>query len=281
MKKLAEIRMRDPFVVPCRAEGRYYLFGSVWHGVAPGFYYYIGTDLENWDGPYPAFLPPADFWGPDFFWAPECHEYRGRHYLFGTCGVRATDFRGTQVFRSTTASPAGPYEPLSEGPVTPREWKALDGTLWVEDHQPWLVFCHEWVQAGDGTICAMRLAADLSHAVEDPVELMRASTAPWATEYVDPKLRGWVTDGPFLYRTAAGQLRMLWSSMHDRIYTMGAMVSDSGRVLGPWRHEPTPIYTHDGGHGMWFRDFDGQAYYILHTPNAGWQNEHPILIRNS
>ena len=281
MKKLAEIRMRDPFVVPCRAEGRYYLFGSVWHGVAPGFYYYIGTDLENWDGPYPAFLPPADFWGPDFFWAPECHEYRGRHYLFGTCGVKATDFRGTQVFRSTTASPAGPYEPLSEGPVTPREWKALDGTLWVEDHQPWLVFCHEWVQASDGTICAMRLSDDLAHAVGEPVELMRASTAPWATEYVDPKLRGWVTDGPFLYRTAAGQLRMLWSSMRDRIYTMGAMVSDSGRVLGPWRHEPTPIYTHDGGHGMWFRDFDGQAYYILHTPNAGWQNEHPILIRNS
>ena len=281
MKKLAEIRMRDPFVVPCRAEGRYYLFGSVWHGVAPGFYYYIGTDLENWDGPYPAFLPPADFWGPDFFWAPECHEYRGRHYLFGTCGVKATDFRGTQVFRSTTASPAGPYEPLSEGPVTPREWKALDGTLWVEDHQPWLVFCHEWVQVGDGTICAMRLSDDLAHAVGEPVELMRASTAPWATEYVDPKLRGWVTDGPFLYRTAAGQLRMLWSSMRDRIYTMGAMVSDSGRVLGPWRHEPTPIYTHDGGHGMWFRDFDGQAYYILHAPNAGWQNEHPILIRNS
>ena len=281
MKKLAEIRMRDPFVVPCRAEGRYYLFGSVWHGVTPGFYYYIGTDLENWDGPYPAFLPPADFWGPDFFWAPECHEYRGRHYLFGTCGVKATDFRGTQVFRSTTASPAGPYEPLSEGPVTPREWKALDGTLWVEDHQPWLVFCHEWVQASDGTICAMRLSDDLAHAVGEPVELMRASTAPWATEYVDPKLRGWVTDGPFLYRTAAGQLRMLWSSMRDRIYTMGAMVSDSGRVLGPWRHEPTPIYTHDGGHGMWFRDFNGQAYYILHTPNAGWQNEHPILIRNS
>ena len=281
MKKLAEIRMRDPFVVPCRAEGRYYLFGSVWHGVAPGFHYYIGTDLENWDGPYPAFLPPADFWGPDFFWAPECHEYRGRYYLFGTCGVRATDSRGTQVFRSTTASPAGPYEPLSEGPVTPREWKALDGTLWIEDAQPWFVFCHEWVQAGDGTICAMRLSDDLAHAVGEPVELMRASTAPWATEYVDPKLRGWVTDGPFLYRTAAGQLRMLWSSMHDRIYTMGAMISDSGSVLGPWRHEPTPIYTHDGGHGMWFRDFAGQAYYILHTPNAGWQNEHPILIRNS
>ena len=201
MKKLAEIRMRDPFVVPCRAEGRYYLFGSVWHGVAPGFYYYIGTDLENWDGPYPAFLPPADFWGPDFFWAPECHEYRGRHYLFGTCGVRATDFRGTQVFRSTTASPAGPYEPLSEGPVTPREWKALDGTLWVEDHQPWLVFCHEWVQAGDGTICAMRLSDDLAHAVIRIVRELAGVIVTPGTEF-----------GPqFLH-----QFRINFSQDHDK-----------------------------------------------------------------
>ena len=275
--KLADIRMRDPFVVPCQAEGRYYLFGSVWHGVAPGFYYYIGRDLEDWEGPFAAFLPPTDFWGPDFFWAPECHGYQGKYYLFGTCGTREPDFRGTLVFQSTTDSPAGPYEQLSEGPLTPKEWKSLDGTLWVEDGRPWLVFCHEWVQAGDGTICAMPLADDLSHAVGASMELMKASSAPWATEYVDPNLRGWVTDGSFLYRDG-NRLRMLWSSMREKIYAMGVMVSKSGRLLGPWRHEPAPIYIQDGGHGMWFRDFTGQSHYILHSPNAGWQGEHPLLL---
>ncbi|MBR6471580.1 MAG: family 43 glycosylhydrolase [Victivallales bacterium] len=277
--KLSAIRMRDPFVVPCQAERKYFLFGSVWHGVAPGFYYYAGTDLENWDGPFAAFLPPADFWGPDFFWAPECHEYQGAYYLFGTCGVKATDFRGTQVFRSVTSSPAGPYEQLSQGPLTPRDWKSLDGTLWVEDGQPWLVFCHEWVQIGDGAICAVRLADDLSHAVGEPVELMKASSAPWATKYIDPGVSGWVTDGPFLYREKAeAPLRMLWSSMRNKVYTMGMMVSESGSILGPWRHEPVPIYTQDGGHGMWFRDFTGRAHYILHSPNVGWQGEHPVLL---
>ena len=277
MTRLAEIRMRDPFVLPCHAEGRYYLFGSVWHGVAPGFYYYLGNDLENWSGPFPAFLPPSDFWGPDFFWAPECHEYDGTYYLLGTCGTRQPDFRGTQIFRSTSASPAGPYEALSDGPVTPRAWKCLDGTLWVEDGRPWMIFCHEWVQIGDGTICAMALSQDLRRADGSPIELMKASTAPWATEYGGPDLRGWVTDGPFLYREDR-TLKMLWSSMRDKIYTMGSMTSPSGRLAGPWIHDPTPIYTQDGGHGMYFRDFEGQGHFTLHTPNAGWQGEHPVFL---
>ncbi len=278
--KLECIHMRDPFVLPCPAEGRYYLFGSVWEGVAPGFYYYVGAGLDDWEGPFPAFLPSADFWGPDFFWAPECHEYQGRFYLFGTCGTRTPESRGTQVFRSVSDSPCGPYEQLSSGPLTPKDWMSLDGTLWVEDRRPWLVFCHEWVQVSDGTICAMPLAEDLSVAAGEPVELMKASSAPWARLLVDGRRSGWVTDGPFLYRDG-GRLRMLWSSLReDGIYTMGAMYSEGG-VLGPWRHETAPVYDDDGGHGMWFRDFDGKAHCILHTPNKGWKGEHPLLLDGS
>ena len=275
--KLSSIRMRDPFVVPCQTEKRYYLFGSVWWDVEPGFYCYTGYDLNHWEGPRRIFTPPEDFWGPDFFWAPECHQYQGEYYLFGTCGVKSTDFRGTQVFRSTTTSPVGPYVPHSNGPLTPGDWKCLDGTLWVEDGQPWLVFCHEWVQIGDGSICALRLAKDLSQPIGEPIELMKASSAPWATKYEDPNTSGWVTDGPFLYHDGSN-LKMLWSSMRNRIYTMGAMTSETSSLLGPWRHDPTPIFTQDGGHGMWFRDFEGQAHFILHTPNSGWQGETPLLL---
>jgi hypothetical protein len=27
---------------------------------------------------------------------------------------------------------------------------ALDGTLWVEDGVPYMIFCHEWIQITDG-----------------------------------------------------------------------------------------------------------------------------------
>jgi hypothetical protein len=38
----------------------------------------------------------------------------------------------------------------------------LDGTLWVEDELPYMVFCHEWVQIKDGTVESVRLKDDLS-----------------------------------------------------------------------------------------------------------------------
>ena len=48
----------------------------------------------------------------------------------------------------------------------------------LTDIQPWMVFCHEWVQIGDGTMDAVRLAADLSKPVGEPIQLFRASDAP-------------------------------------------------------------------------------------------------------
>jgi hypothetical protein len=81
--KNADIHMRDPFVLPSTSEKQYYLYGTIgseaWTGAATGIDYYIGTDLQNWEGPFPAFRPPAGFWADRNFWAPEVHAYQGRH----------------------------------------------------------------------------------------------------------------------------------------------------------------------------------------------------------
>ncbi len=56
MKKTSEINIRDPFVLPW--DGKYYLYGTrgetCW-GLADGFDVYVGTDLENWEGPIEMF----------------------------------------------------------------------------------------------------------------------------------------------------------------------------------------------------------------------------------
>ncbi|UKI17739.1 MAG: hypothetical protein L6V80_06255 [Bacteroidales bacterium] len=39
---------------------------------------------------------------------------------------------------------------------------ALDGTLWVEDGKPYMVYCHEWVQVMDGEMKVVELTRDLS-----------------------------------------------------------------------------------------------------------------------
>lgn len=266
---LTDIQIRDPFVLSVPDQGRFYLFGStdanIWDGPATGFDAYWSTDLTDWTGPIPAFRPAADFWSHTQYWAPEVHAYQGAYYLFATFTAPG-EHRGTQVLRAE--NPEGPYEPWSAGPLTPRQWECLDGTLWLEGGAPYLVFCHEWKDVGDGEVHAVRLSQDLRESVGDPVLLFRASEAPWARPIPRPEFaRVFVTDGPFLHRTGDGRLLMLWSSFGDSGYAMGVAASESGTLRGPWRQSDEPLWPADGGHGMIFADGTGQLFLTLHTPN--------------
>ena len=267
--KLSDIQIRDPFVLPVEATGDYYLYGStdrnVWKGPGTGFDCYRSRDLAAWEGPIAAFRPPARFWATTQFWAPEVHAYRGRYYMFASFKAEGV-CRGTQILAAD--KPEGPYVPWSDGPVTPRDWECLDGTLHVDETgAPWMVFCHEWVQVGDGTMEMIRLSEDLRCAQGQPELLFRGSSAPWVRPIGKTEAGPFVTDGPFLHRTGDGTLLMLWSSQGAKGYAMGLARSSSGTVRGPWVQEPEPLWANDGGHGMIFRAFDGQLYLTLHQPN--------------
>ncbi|QAY68977.1 glycoside hydrolase family 43 protein [Xylanimonas protaetiae] len=272
MPRLDEIQIRDPYVVD--EDGCYYLFGStdpdIWKADGIGFDAYRGVApgvLTELEGPFPAFRPPAGFWSRRNFWAPEVHAWQGAHYLFATF-LPVDGRRGTAVLRSTGGI-LGPYEPWSDGPVTPPEWETLDGTLHVDPAgRPWMVFCHEWQQVGDGTVEAMRLTEDLRAAASPPVTLFSASQAPWAAPLAGRAPGSYVTDGPFVYRNAAGVLKCLWSSFGpEGDYRIGEATS-SGGILGDWTQAPEPVFAADGGHGMLFDGPDGTRYLAVHTPNA-------------
>ena len=269
-----QIQIRDPFALPVADEGAYYLFGTTWRtpGASPaGFDCYRSSDLASWEGPFPAFVPPPGFWSDRNFWAAEVHEMDGAFHMFASFKAQGR-YRGTQVLRAD--APGGPYRVHSDGPVTPAHWECLDGTLHVDARgDPWIVFCHEWVQIHNGSVCAMRLSADLSRAVDRPVYLFSATDAPWVlpVKGEDPACRFpcYVTDGPFLHRTASGELLMLWSSIGAGGYTQGLARSDDGTVTGRWEQAPEPLWSGDGGHGMLFRTFDGRLTLSLHCPNSG------------
>ena len=55
-----------------------------------------------------------------------------------------------------------------------------------------------------------------------------------------------------------------------------AACSPSGRLCGPW-NESVPIFTHDGGHAMIFRDFRGALRVALHQPNVNPKERLHIL----
>lgn len=265
----SELRIRDPFIV--EYNDRYLLFGttdpSPWNGPGVGFDRYESDDLENWTGPFPAFRPSPGFWGETQFWAPEVHSYNGAWWMFATFADDAGR-RGTQVLAGP--GPDGLFVPWSDGPVTPSEWMCLDGTLFVDDSgEPWLVFCHEWLQAGQGAIYAQRLEADLRNSLGSPVLLFHASQAPWtrpfhhaATGYDD---HAFITDGPFVIHDDAG-LALLWSSGGEGGYSVGVARSSTGLITGPWVHQPQPLVASDGGHAMLLAT-RGARFLIFHQPN--------------
>jgi GH43 family beta-xylosidase len=269
MPKIQDIQMRDPFVF--HHGGAYYLYGStdrdIWRAAGVGFDVYRAEDdsLTRYEGPFPAFRPPEGFWSEKNFWAPEVYAYGGAFYMFATFWPKQGR-RGTAVLRAD--DPLGPFRPWSDGPVTPPEWECLDGTLYVEDGTPYMVFCHEWQQVGDGQICAMPLTPDLKAPAGPPALLFTATEAPWPQPLAGRAPGSYVTDGPNLYRAKNGFLLMLWSSMRaDTGYALGVATAESGRLSGPWRQSDTPLFAADGGHGMLFTGPNGRLYLAVHTPN--------------
>ncbi len=277
---LFDIPIRDPFILPHAGDELYYLFGTTRlapaaHALGGGFDCYLSPDLQTWDGPFPVFNARGELANLPHFWAPEVHERDGAFWMFASMGTSTK--RGTYILRS--AHPRGPFELWGDGLLTPPQQMAIDGTpFWDENGQPWLVYCHEWVQLTDGTMCARRLSHDLKRGEGEPIVLFAASDAPWSGAVAQGEMAAsFVTDGPFFRRMKSGELAMLWSSRGDFGYDVGVARSQNG-VLGPWKHDAEPIYGHNGGHGMLFRLFEGEERLVLHTEKHGWGREHAILL---
>ena len=271
----ADFRIRDPFVLA--EDGIYYLYESKpWDG-GRGVFVRTSTDLEHWTEKRQV-MRVADDLPVRKVWAPEVHKYNGHYYLFvpltmekGTYPIatlvegreKFIESRGTWVYRSD--APTGPFKPVKNGPVPPQDWMTLDGTLWVEDGTPYMVFCHEWCQMKDGRMCYAPLSPDFASFTAPPVTMFKASDAmPGA---------GYITDGPFLYRsTKGGVLYMIWSNTvkrndgKDPDYCVFVRKSSSGKIVGPWSKDEL-LFSKNGGHGMIFEAFDGRLMLTLHQPN--------------
>jgi hypothetical protein len=295
---LDSITLSDPFILADPGTRTYYMTGS-------GGQLWKSRDLRIWEGPHNFVEFDTTSWmgSRPAIWAAELHAYDGRYYSFLTFTNRdvivdtvpanpvpgaaryLVQRRASHVLVSDR--PEGPYRPIRPGVhYTPPAHSTLDGTLWVEDGVPYMVYCHEWMQLTDGTMVAVELAPDLSEPVGPPFTLFRGSDGPWVREMrsigeitFGMDLNGWVTDGPFLFRTGTGRLGMLWSAWGDERYTQGVAYSESGRLAGPWVHEPAPMNTANSGHGMLFRAFDGRLVMALHTsPTEGPSRRRPVLL---
>lgn len=270
--KLNEINIRDPYILP--HEGKYYMYGTRvkiteayptrW-GEQHGFDVYISEDLENWSGPKAVFEKNDDFWGEEEFWAPEIHPYKGKFYMFATFKAEGRCM-ATHILVSDT--PDGEFVPVSKEPATPAEWVCLDGTLYVDKMgKPHMIFCHEWKQVGNGTVCEVELSEDLTKPVSAPRLLWTAAEYK-AVRTVREGQECYVTDGPFIHRCENGELLCIWSSFNKNGYAQLISKSDNGDIDGNWTVCQEPLSPEIGGHGMIFRDFAGNLQFVMHSPNT-------------
>ena len=274
--KREDINIRDPYVLT--DNGKYYLYGTrsdtCW-GEAYGFDCYVSDDLKEFEGPIEIFSRPDGFFATHNFWAPECYKFNGKYYLVTTFGGENIK-KGIYVLISD--NPTGPFSLYSKR-LTPENWTCIDGTLYFEDDKVYLIYSHSFEDAFDGTgntdgdFCIQELAPDLTAAITKPKVLFSPKAASWAKPVPFAKeefgIDGdcYFSDGPSLILGCDGTLYMIISSWSNFGYAVGLAISESGKVCGPWNLLDKPLFPENGGHGMFFRDVQGNLLFTLHFPN--------------
>ncbi len=276
MIKTKQIRVRDPYIV--LADGVYYMYVS---RCESDLVYYKSEDLKNWEFGGNVFAFPENFWaytGRDV-WAPEVHKYNGKFYMFVSL-MGKNGLRGTQI--AVSEKPEGPFVPVANHPATPIDDGCIDGTLYVQDGTPYIVYSHDWPDNLNeetneymGEIAAVQLSDDLTENVGEPWVLFTSRESPIskATPHVIREFLRYGSDAPFLHKMSNGSIFLTWSPyLNDNYVVLGA-VSESGDIRGPWKHLETSVYDKNGGHAMLFEDKEGKLCMAIHGP------EIPMLER--
>ena len=276
MLKTSQIHIRDPFIVTYNE--MYYMYGThdMFDTDGDCLYVYHSKDLSNWEEPKLIFTLPENFWAGGPLWAPEVHCYSGKYYLLVTL-LGKHGLRGTQIAVSDT--PDGPFIPITNGPATPPERSCIDGTLYVDNGTPYIVYSADWpdnyIPEKDvyvGQIRAVQLTEDLTQRAGEPFTLFASTDCPLsaAAPCRPSAAEGWITrygsDGPFLRKLSNGSLLLTWSPVLDMNYAVLGAISQSGTVRGPWTHLPAPIFDKNGGHSMIFEDLQSRLIISLHQP---------------
>ncbi len=273
-----DIGLSDPAILADPVTHKYYMTGT-------GGGLWVSADLETWTGPTGVIATDGSAWmgATPEIWAAEIHRVDGKYYNFATLTNKSVQIddaghprRAVHLLRSNL--PDGTYRliPGADDTYLPATKTTLDGSLFTDtDGTRYLIYCHEWIQNGNGTVEAIRLKDDMSGTEGQPTVLFRAHNATWNT--------GDVTDGPFLFRTQTGRLGCLWTSWHGDRYVQGVAYSTTGQLKGPWRQEPLPITPDNYGHGMLFRTFEGQLLLSIHSHrnidlDRQWFERHPVLF---
>lgn len=277
-----DLRVRDPFIVV--DNGIYYLYVTTG---ATTLSYYFSTNLDNWEFGGTAFEIPRDSWATQDVWAAEVHRYNEKFYMFvsllGKNGLRAT-----QIAKADT--PRGPFIPIVNHGITPVGQSCIDGTFYVSDGTPYIIYSHDWPDnyvessaAYIGEIYAAQLSQDLKSIIGKPWRLFASDESPiskatpHSLEWLGKKTKRYGSDAPFIQKLSDGRLLLTWSPYLNGNYVVLSAISENGDIHGKWEHGNTPIFDKNGGHAMFFHDLQGRLCMCIHSPELPMQERATIF----
>jgi len=271
-----EIRIRDPYIVFYNHE--YYMYKSGYVSECKSkensIFVHKSKDLKLWGEERVVYTLSENSWGYMALWAPEVHLYKGKYYMFLSI-LGKNELRGTEI--SVSDTPLGPFVPLKNGPVTPADKSCIDGTLYVENGVPYIVYSADWPDNYDeekncyiGSIWALQLTDDLKDGVGKPFMLFSSDEAPCSLaqpiKYNGKESSRFGSDAPFLMKLSNKTLFLTWSPYPIDHYIVAGAISESGSIKGPWKHYDTPLFDRNGGHAMFFDDSEGKKKMCIHCP---------------
>lgn len=232
----SDINLSDPFVMAGPKTNQYYMTGTgggLWRSNNLETWTYLGFplqfDSEAWMGAKPA------------VWASEIHYVDGRYYNFSTLTnsditIDSDGHSRRAVHIMSSSLPEGKYTLITGGDETyvPAEKTTLDASYFEDtDGRRYLIYCHEWIQNGNGTIEYIELKPDMTGSLGEGIVMTRAHDATWNTSPV--------TDGPYLFRTKTGRLGMIGQvGMADDTYRVWPIQPQASSVAhGSTIHFPS------------------------------------------
>ncbi|MBE6590147.1 MAG: hypothetical protein E7643_08205 [Ruminococcaceae bacterium] len=271
--KTEALRVRDPYILA--ENGIYYLYKTNIPHVGTSIAVHTSRDLHEWsERPVTVYSLDTSTWKEGQLWAPEVHAWNGKYYLFVSV-LGKNGLRGTEI--SVSSTPDGTFIPLANRPATPLDQSAIDGTLFCEDGRPYIVYSRDWPHCFDeglgsyvGEIWGCELTEDLSAPVGAAFLMFRSTdcplsaSAPVRHEWEGKSVARYGSDAPFLQRLPNGRIYLTWSPIPGGNYVVLGATADS--IHGKWEHVASPVFSENGGHAMFFCDFDGQDIMCIHAP---------------
>lgn len=282
VRTLDEIYMLDPCVLA--DNGKYYMYGTRYN-------HYLNVlesvDMRIWERRRPCFcvhwsecVGENGFWGDgNILWAPEVYHYRDAYYMFVTSADytkpgKAKGIRGVGVLRAE--SPLGPFRVWSDGAVTPTGHRGIDGTLYIQDGVPYMIYSHEWDCEGcakdnqTGKIAYIPLSEDLKRATGESTQWFTGNI------YRENRMKqNALAEGPYVYEKE-GRRFLLWTTVTEK-YT--ALCSNFEKLGDEITTENVyEMFTDDGGHSMTYTDHSGNDIFVLHAPNMRGKEENRAVL---